>query len=178
MAKRVFSRGPRRKTQWAGFGDNAGAATLPDPVTINAGNSAILSYNMIVAGGAGLVDEEVTICRVVGRATAHVNFETANSSAAFAMGLAVVRNEALAAGTGSMPDPETDPDFEWLYYHVGQLYTPGNTNRDGPLSGYTWQFDVRGMRVVRAGQTVVWIGEAETNACWMGVGGRYLCKLT
>ena len=177
MANQRGSHGPRRKTQWGGFGNAAGVAALPTMVALTAGTAAIVSQAIVVGGAIGLVDEEVTITRMIGMVTAARNADTALGESTVAIGCAVARVEAIAAGVGSLPSPESDPDFEWLYYAVFQLINPQNALRDGPLSGVQFPFDTRGQRIVRSGQSTVWIAEAESSATVCGVGGRYLLKL-
>ncbi len=177
---RSFSRGPRRKTQWAGFGTPAGGATLPQLVDLVPGTAAILSSNMVVSGAVGLLDEEVTITRVIGNVFLGMRISTAEADVTFAVGLAVVRAEALAAGVASLPSPESDPDFEWLYYSqvLGQNPPAGTGAADNDVWQINMPFDVRSQRIVRSGQTPVWIVECETSNAIAGVGGRYLVKLT
>jgi len=177
LADRHFARAMRRKTQWAGFGDVTGTANLPTMVTVAANASVIISQGLIVANSAGLVDEEVTITRVIGDISVAVAADGALSRWTLALGLAVSRLEAITAGVASLPSAEDDPDFEWLYYTVLQGINPQNTLRDGPLSGLHVRFDVKGQRVVRTGYSVVWIAEAQTTAVQVGVGGRALVKL-
>ena len=90
----------------------------------------------------------------------------------------MARAEAIAAGVGSLPSPEDDPDFEWLYYYQGAVINPQNALRDGPVSGGRVQFDVRGQRIMRSGESVVWLAESQVSAMAVGVNGRYLVKLT
>ncbi len=177
---RTFSRGrgPRRKTQWAGFGDLAGAANLPVPLALTAGTPVILSFNMVLTGAVGLVDEEVTITRMIGQMLAFLRTDTASAMASVAVGCAIVRNETITAGVASLPSPEDDPDFEWLYYAVVPLLNPLSITGASVPRGSRVSFDVRGQRIVRAGQTPVWLAESQGEAAFCGVGGRYLSKLT
>ena len=169
----------RRKTQWAGFGSETGTATLPTPIDVaTATPSAILSFNATIAGALGFVDEEVTITRMIGRIFAALNTTSNSADGTYAIGCIVARNEAIAAGIGSLPSPETQPDAEWLYYTVGSLINGANVLKDGPLSAVEFGFDVHAQRVLRAGSSVVWIGHAETSNLTLGVSGRYLAKLT
>ncbi len=178
MARRQFSRGIRRKTQWAGFGDSTGAAELPEIVSVPAATpSAIISFNAVIQNTLGWLDEEVTITRMIGMVTVTLNLDTALASASFAVGCLVARGEAITAGIGSLPSPEDDPDVEWLYYVSGIVHNPQNALRDGPLSGIHIPFDVKSQRIVRAGQSPVWIAHAEGNNLLVGVNGRYLAKL-
>ena len=178
MAHRNFARAMRRKTQWGGFGNDVGNPVLPALQTVADGATVILSRDIIVAGAAGFVDEEITITRTIGRLTAVVNVDTALNQGSYAIGCGVFSSVASAAGVASLADPESSPDFEWLYYESGILLNPNSALRDGPITGITSKFDVRGQRIVRVGQTVVWLGEAQGNAMRMGVTGRYLMKLS
>ena len=178
MARTSFRGGSvRRKTQWAGYGDSVGAAVLPGFVVVPSGGAAILSFNGIINGAAGFLDEEVTITRMIGRVSARINVNTANVSATLAVGCIIARNEAIAAGVGSLPSPEDDPDSDWLYYAVMGLVNPNSTLVDSALANIHSDFDVSGQRIVRAGQTAVWIAEAQSQAIFTQVGGRYLAKL-
>ncbi len=170
--------GSRRKTQWAGLGSATGTAVLPEEVALGSGTAGILSINTIIGGAAGFLEEEVTITRMIGSLTLSINDNTALIDTTVAVGCAVARAEAVSAGVASLPSPEDDPDFEWLYYGVFGMKNPQNALRDGPASARTIQFDVRGQRVMRTGQTVVWIAEAQGADATAQVGGRYLVKLT
>ncbi len=179
MARAQFrGRGPRRKTQWGGFGNFDGAANLPHFVNLLAGAPAIVSQAVIAAGTSGLVDEEFTITRMIGRWTTHIAVNTAAAEATVAIGCLVTYAEAIAAGVASLPSVEDDPDSEWLYYGTMHLINPNSTVRDGPASAGSIDFDVRSQRIVKRGMSVVWIAESETSAVDLGVGGRYLVKLT
>ena len=177
MARPQFARGPRRKTQWFGFGNSAGAATIPQMVSLTAGTPAIISNGMVAGGTTGLIDDEGTITRMIGHVGALMNVATAVVQASFAIGLAVARQEAVTAGVASLPSPEDDPDFEWLYYSIGFLANSNDTTQSSPINGLHLPFDVRGQRIVRTGQTTVWLAESQENNVRVGVGGRYLVKL-
>ncbi len=180
MAHRNFARAMRRKTQWGGFGDETGAVALGSMQALAAATPVILGFNIVVAGGVGLVDEEVTITRMIGNVTCMLNNITASAQARVALGCIVVRNETITAGVASLPSPEDDPDAEWLYYSQFDVTNPVLNSIEG-VSGvnvYRMAFDVHSQRVVRSGSTVVWIGESQTNNVLLGVAGRYLVKLT
>ncbi len=169
----------RRKTQWAGFGDSAGAAVLPVVFQLATGTPVVVSQAAVVAGSTGFVDEEVTVTRVLGHVMAGIRVATANAAVTIAIGCAIVRLEALAAGVASLPSPEDDPDYEWLYYNVFPLANPVGTGiHDGwPGASLVMPFDVRGQRIVRRGMTFVWLAESQGGNAFAGVGGRYLVKL-
>ncbi len=180
MGNRSFTRSMRRKTQWGGLGDSAAAANLPQPVDLVAGTPVIISTGIITTGGAGIFDEEFTITRTIVSVMAALRNATINVEATVAIGCAVARNEAIAAGVASLPSPEDDPDFEWLYYGVFPLANGPQTANVGAdkMAGWQVNVDVHGQRIVRTGQTIVWLAESQGNNCQAGVAGRYLIKLT
>ena len=170
--------GTRRKTQWAGFGSSGGSVAIPVPIVLVVNTPQIISLNAIINGAAGFLDEEVTITRTIGMITAQMDVDTAEAIASVSLGLGVFRDEAVNAGVASIPSPEDDPDFEWLMFSSFALVNPMNALRDGPVSGVHIPFDVRGQRVMRAGQTVAWVAESQGQNVAVGVNGRYLMKLT
>ncbi len=176
MADRAFARAMRRKTQWAGLGSQAGAGTIPISQAAAGGATVILSTAMIIGGAAGLLDEEVTITRLIGQISAVVDLDSADTEGSFAIGCYVTRAEAIAAGVASLPNPETDPDAEWLYYIAGLVRNAAVATKD-ELSSMRQAFDVRGQRKVRSGETLVWLLSARTAAVRAAVQGRYLVKL-
>ena len=178
MARAQFrGRGPRRKTQWVGIGNADGTASLPTFVALTATTPAIIAVDMYAQGLSALADEEVTVTRMIGELYVDLNLTTANATATVAVGCAVARLEAIVAGVASLPDPEDDPDFEWLYYGVFGLSNPSNALKDGVGTQRIIHYDVRGQRIVRAGQNVVWIAQSITNNCRAFVAGRLLVKL-
>ena len=178
MANRQrYARGPRRVTQWAGFGNTAGAASLPIMVDITASASAILSQGIVAGGSSGISGERFTLTRTIGRLTAAINSNTANVNASIAVGCIKVRNEAVTAGVASMPNLEDDPDADWVYYTSMILRNPNNTLRDGAISMVHIPFDVKSQRKLDGGDQLVWIAFAITNNVSVGVTGRYLLKL-
>jgi len=180
MAHRQFARAMRRKTQWGGFGDEAGTAALGSMLGLTAGTPVILSANVVISSGVGILDEEVTIIRTLGNITARMNSVTAAAQGRCAIGCIVIRNEALVAGVASLPSPEDDPDAEWLFYTQFDVVNPQTSALQGSNSpsDFRTAFDVRGQRIMRSGHTVVWLAETETESLLVGVAGRYLCKLT
>jgi len=150
---------------------------LPLVQNLVTGTASILSSAFVIGGGLGLLDEETTITRMIGVVMARVRLTTVEAEATIAVGCAVVRAEALVAGVAALPSPESDPDFEWLYYGVFPMVT-GMTAGAEESSTIILPFDVRSQRIVRSGSTVVWLAESEGQNASAGVGGRYLVKLT
>ena len=178
MARQFQARAARRKTQWAGMGNFSGQPDLPTFRTVATSAAAILSQGLVVGGALGLVDEEVTITRMIGHLSLFINSATAGAESTVAVGVGVARTEAIAAGVGSLPDPESQPDFEWLYYTVVGLRNGQAGDPDGStIASQMVPFDVRGQRVLRSGSSMVWLAKAETTGAFVQVGGRYLVKL-
>ena len=174
-----FRRAARRKTEWAGFGDQAGGAAFPDVIAIAAGSAdgVLISSDAITNGVAAVVAQEYTITRMIGAATIGLNVTTAGATATIAVACGIAREEAIAAGVASLPNPEDDPDFEWLFYGSLLLRNPANALQDGPVSTVLMPFDVRGQRIVRAGYIPFWLAMCVTSNCVAAVTGRYLVKL-
>ncbi len=170
--------GSRRKTQWGGFASAAGAATSPVITSVPAGTAVILSTGIIVSGGVGFVDEEVTITRMIGHMLGSMDSTSALTTGDLIIGCLVARVEAIAAGVGSLADPETQPDAEWLYWSSMTLRNGNNALVDGPMSSYSRDFDVRGQRIVRSGSSTVFIAKAPVSTVNAAVNGRFLVKLT
>jgi len=180
LANRAFTRAMRRKTQWGGFGDAAGGANLPSWTTVASGASVIISQALIRQGSSGIVDEEFTITRMIGTFAARMSVQTADANAIVAIGAIVQKQVAIAAGVASLPSLEDAPDSEWLYYSVQALRNPltVDVTEDYGLGWVRQSFDVRSQRVVRSGDSIVWLAEAQNGAVVAQVGGRYLVKLT
>jgi len=168
----------RRKTQWGGFGHDDGTVLLPAAIAIAANASAILSQGVVLAGTLGFLDEEVTITRMIGRVTTMINNVSASSQASWALGCVIARNEAVSAGLASLPDPEQDPDAEWLYWASGIAVNGTDVLRNAMTSGAGFNFDVKGQRVMARNEVPVWVAHVEGAGCLVGVSGRYLAKLT
>ncbi len=175
---RVRRGGPRRLTQWGGFGHQDGATVQRSTmVTVASGSVGILSSGIIVGGAYGFLDERVTITRMIGLFVARVQTDTAALAAQYAVGCAKATAQAIAAGTASLADPENEPDFEWLYYQAGNLRRSGTANNDNGLTTVQMPFDVRSQRILQAADNVVWLLAARCQSVEAGVGGRYLAKL-
>jgi len=178
MAHRNYARAQRRKTEWMGFASATATAVLPVPIVLAAGTPQILSSGFIIGGAAfSAVDQESTITRTIGTVTWSIDEDTAELAGSFAVGLGIFTGPAITAGVASLPSPEDDPNFEWLYYFSTSVINPMNALRDGPVSGGYMPFDVKGQRVLRSGYQLAWIAESQVASITVGVNGRYLTKL-
>ncbi len=168
--------GRRRKTQWYGFGDETGAAAEPNLVGIAAGVTAIVSTSIVVAGGIGALDEEITFVRMIGALYVETN-GSAGTVGQYHVGALVQRTEAIIAGVAAMPNPMLDPDAEWLYWASGIVKSVVLDANEENLAIDKIRFDVKGMRKLERGENIVWLARAGDNAIRLGVTGRYLAKL-
>ena len=80
-------------------------------------NSMDLAVNTVGLGnGAIAVTTPLTITRIHGYFTAQLDAGGVDERAMIAFGIIKVSNEALAAGAGSIPSPDTDADAEWIVH--------------------------------------------------------------
>ncbi len=106
------------------------------------------------------VTEKATIVRIRGLAALTMTTSDAAGAGFFgAMGLAMVSDEALAAGAGSIPSPLTALDFPWVWHSFFDIRGNTATIADGvnaPLKVLI-TIDNKGMRKQTPGQTLVGI---------------------
>ncbi len=181
MANRAFARTQRRKTAWTGIGRADGGSQSPLQVALTAGAPSLIARGVYSTGagakGTPGAEDESTITRMIGSLIATLNVSSAAVNAQVAIGAIIVRQEAAVAGVASMPSPEDSPELDWLYHTYIQLRNPNSTLVDGPSSSMQRTFDVRGQRVVRNRDELVWLAESTTQNCTVQVGGRVLFLL-
>ena len=172
--------GPRRKTEWFGTLDVNGANLFPLRIAVATGATALLAQGLAISGGSGLSDQEGTITRMIGEVFVAIDgTAAATAGVAFGIGAIVTRREVAIAGVASLPSPELDPDASWIFYTSGQMIRETVlTNSADVGQVYRIPFDVRGQRIIRSGETVVWLGAARGATVNMSVYARYLVKLT
>jgi len=73
-------------------------------------------------------------------------------------GLGIVSTDAVAAGSGSLPDPGDEPEYPWLWW--GDMVVHSETTT--PISSWgphaqLLQVDTKAMRRVKPGQSLVWV---------------------
>ena len=92
--------------------------------------------------------------------------------------MAVVTDEAVAAGVGSMPTPITEMASDlWFLYQVWMAAESNLTDRS--RSGNVYSLDSKAMRRVDIGEDIVVIQElsATGGGALVTTGGRMLVKL-
>ena len=78
-----------------------------------------------------------------------------------AVGMIVVSSDAFAVGISALPGPLTDISNDWFVYEPFALATESaNPPADSRVSHVMRQFDSRGMRKLKAGETLAMVIEA------------------
>ncbi len=95
-------------------------------------------------------------------------------------GIAVVTLDAFNAGIGSVPNPETDADWDgWLWYSKIQLM--GGITGDGAVAGVVrTEIDSKAMRKVRINDVIIGVHryvEVGTAVLISNAATRFLFKL-
>ena len=164
----ALRQGQRRKSSWFAGPDETAATTVA------AGSADLQS----VLNAVGLQYRPFTIVRTVGQI--FISSDQAAGGELFhgAFGLAVVSEQAAAAGTGSLPTPITEQGSEfWLLY---QLVVAQGFQAAGESASYqVFNFDSRAMRKVDEGQTVVSVFENGSGSAGIDYLARfrYLVKM-
>jgi len=166
------SGGKRRETLWLG---DTGAVT-----TLAAVNSVVL-LSSLNAGALAL--RPFTVVRT--RGTLSVRSDQAGASEAYgaAFGMAVVSDQAAAAGVASVPTPVLDSDSDLWYVYEMLLATIqlGTAVAFGAGAGVQRIIDSKAMRKVEDGQDLVQViegaGGAAAGGCVIQTFVRTLIKL-
>ena len=94
-----------------------------------------------------------------------------------AFGMAVVSDQASAAGAASIPGPQTDTDYDWIVYQGLQcsfIFVSGAGFRSPGAEQYT--VDSKSMRKVGLNEDLVFMVEQDLFGARIGIEGRFLIK--
>ena len=173
--RRSFVRGAaaiaqKRLTTWLQF--------VPSEVNLASANSAALVFSL---NAAALALRPFTIVRT--RFIWHVfsDQEAADESQQTALGIAVVSDESVAAGVGSVPTPMSSmgSDF-WLLHEIslGRFQVNSSIGYES-RTGYVNRIDSKAMRKVDQGQDIIVVIEngATSEGTSNTMGGRMLIKV-
>ena len=168
MANRVF-RGARgrsvakRQVAWTGSADQGGVA-------VGAGAKVIVESNATLT--------TTTIIRVRGLLGIRQTSLTAGGENIGGYGIAIVSDQAFAAGAASLPGPWTDLDYPWVVHQMWAFSwaVADATGREisSPLATV---IDNKAMRKVKSGETVVTLAESQAGAVTIMAPFRMLVKL-
>jgi len=149
------------------------------------------SVALVAAGGtiyasltaAELARRPFTIVRT--HLTAHLQSDqgAASELQVAALGLAVVTDQAAAAGVGSVPTPVTDDDSDNWFVHKYMIsnftFASGVGFGEGLSAGTLFEIDSKAMRKVNDGDDIVVVGEVDAVAgsgVILTIAGRLLIK--
>jgi len=155
------SRAPRRKTVWVGTADQA-------PVGVASTASVIISS----FAPSDLSILQATAVRVRGLLQVRVDISYDG-----AYGLAVVSDEAFAAGAAAIPRAFDDDDWPgWLVhgYWMGHFEFDSSGSTNFPIQQV---IDSKAMRKVGVNETLVWMVEARVGAVTVTLHARVLLML-
>ena len=163
------ARGTRRLTDWGSIGPFTDAVT-------GTGTNLVATLN-----AAGLALRPFTIVRTHLAWSVTSDQTAATEDQQIAVGMAVVSEQAAAAGVGSVPTPITDLGsdlwFLWDYIAASFLFISGVGF--SPELAHTRYVDSKAMRKVNADQDLAIVLEAPSSSDGMGIHmiGRFLVKL-
>lgn len=136
-------------------------------------------YNSLNAAALALRPFTVIRTRLLLQARSDQTAATEDFFGAF--GMAVVSDQAVAAGVASIPTPITDLGSDLWFVH--QMFAGGVMAGGTPVEGnprvFQYTIDSKAMRRVDVGEDIVQVGEVDTgagNGTFMAVGGRMLVK--
>ena len=131
---------------------------------------ATLTFGVSLVASAGgslgltLVESAATLVRSRGQWSASLtNNGTVKAHVLVVMGMIIVSSEAFGQGLASIPTPITDPERPWIIWHPLNLYGDATGDQPGSseLVAVSAAVDSRGMRKMKAGETLVLVFEAE-----------------
>ena len=146
-----FRRGPKRLTEWSILFTNAG-------VSVIAANSKVLVASITGAQLSGLVPG--TIVRTRGTLSIGSDQKAADETQVGSIGLALVSEQARAAGVASLPSPDTDPAYDWFVYQsFAQRFFFSDATGTSPNAIFQMEIDSKAMRKFGGDQAIVLVAE-------------------
>jgi len=103
------------------------------------------------AGGAFLTVDPFTVLRMLGEyLITPIGAPVVGDTARVCCAIGVVSGDASTAGAGSLPDPQDESDYPWLYWADHPLFF-GNTSTDPSSQSASVRrtFDIRSMRKIK-----------------------------
>ena len=156
--------GPQRLTQWVG--------------------PAAQGYIAVASTGATLVasaafEESVTLVRTRGFVSILPTIVSADLDIVGAYGMAIVSQEAFAAGIASVPEPFTDSD--WGGWVVWGAFAYGFEFADATgvnFPNWSAEIDSKAMRKITPNEVIVTVVESQTGGFSVSFNTRLLIKLS
>jgi len=160
---RFVRSGARRQTRWLASADRTG-------------------YDSIASGAVTLIESfsqatlndfiPFTIVRTIGLISYNSDQQAASERPFGAVGMAVVSENARAAGVGSLPTPLLDENDDLWFVYAAMASPMQFADATGFIAGGdTFRFESRAMRKVVEGQSIVVVHEQGAT-----VGANFLIK--
>ena len=146
---RIQPRAKRRQAAWANIQVNSRLNALGAAASIGSSFTAISFL------------ERLTIARIRGSVSAHLDVGAALDAFTLAVGLIVVKDEAFVAGASSMPSPISQIEQSWIWHHIFSLGPAATSTTDGAqiLLNQMVEVDSKAMRKVQVGETLAFVWE-------------------
>ena len=146
MAHRRGTFGPRKAKVWSFMDGGLNGFT---------GNATSLLASVVSSGDAQ------TIMRMIGSyIIGPTSAPTALDRAFIGVGIGFVSTDAATLGLTAMPDPESEPDYPWLYWRSHALRFAGTDPESGSAeSTVRVDFDVKSMRKWPKRTSLVFVAE-------------------
>jgi len=165
---RIVARGSARKTTWIGPADQGF-------VSVGTAGNVILSSFDPAANGL----PQPTIVRSRGIVTVVPTVFPGDIEIEGAFGIAVVSDQAFAAGQASIPGPWTESGWDgWFVWGTFAVAYEEETNAGMMLSSVSQVVDSKAMRKVHDNETIVLMAEARGIAFRIAMQIRMLAKLS
>ncbi len=132
-----------------------------DWVSTGGSNSAIDLAVGVAALGSGSIDinSAATIMRTRGLVAIQLDATAVDERALIAVGIIVVSDNALAAGTASVPAPFTDSSDDWLWYDFMWVSSGAEGAVVSDFLAQRTVIDSKAMRKVKAGENLALVVE-------------------
>ncbi len=116
--------------------------------------------NGAMLGGSLALDGPWTVLRMLGEYLIHFSQGgtiVVGDTATIGVGIGVVSTDAVAAGAGSMPDPNTEAEYPWLYWaqHFVVALTANPAQVQDGVGVVRRSFDIRSMRKLKPRESLV-----------------------
>jgi len=160
--------GAKRQTEWIGSADQAYSGVTGDTKTLL----------QTFASTGSILTSRSTIIRTRGLLSISAGTEAADREIVGAMGMAVVSDQAAAAGAGSIPGPWSNQDWDGWFVWIAFAMSFGFTSAAGVLLEHVnFLFDSKAMRKFNSGESAVVMVETVAQSVRVAVPFRQLYKL-
>ncbi len=124
-------------------------------------NQAFTGNLTAILSGATESLEALTVMRLIGDyVISPSQAPVVQDQARISVGIAKVSTDAAAAGAGSMPDPDDEPNFPWLYFASHPFhFADVSSDPSSAAASVRVHFDVKTMRKCKPRESIVMIAQ-------------------